>query len=203
MVAKEYTFAVPPYPEAKVEMLEQPETGVPLYDASTGTTTGETADLEAEYTFTLVEPTELQLAYYGSWFADYRISLNRDVKAESFGLYGAYNGYGQELKVGFLFPTDLKEGDTVNLLSMAGYSGSTGVTYNDIVNVIQSFTCGVWNTSTDNIGKTIKVGLFHVGVVDDNGIVKVTALDKVHLQQGHDFTHEDECATRGNLIFEA
>ncbi|MBQ1631612.1 MAG: hypothetical protein II049_02180, partial [Clostridia bacterium] len=112
--------------------------------------------LEAEYKFTPVEPTAIQLAYYGGWRADYRVSMNADTAAESFGLYGAYNGYGQEFKQGFLFPVPLTANEPIQLLTSAGLSS---VTYDDVVNNIGEFICGVFNKSADNVGKTFKVEL--------------------------------------------
>ena len=141
-----YTFAKPELPKANVDPVT-PETVK---------VDGEDQTLEAEYKYTPVEPTEAQLAYYGNWYADYRISMDADTAAESFGLYGAYSGYGQDFAQGFLFPQALTANEPVNLLALAGVSG---VTYNDVVNNIGEFTCGVWNESAENIGKTITVEL--------------------------------------------
>ena len=153
-----YTFQKPDLPTAKVEAVEEPRTGVPLYDASYNQT-GETADLEAEYVFTPDAPTDLQIACYGKWHADFRISFDDDLAANSFGLAGAYNGYGHEFNVGFLFPTDVTKGEEIQLMKTAGFTGSTAITFNDLVNNIKVFNCGVFNRSVDNIGKTIKVEL--------------------------------------------
>ena len=153
-----YTFQKPDLPTAKVEAVENPRTGVPLYDGSYQQT-GETADLEAEYVFTPDAPTDLQLAYYRNWAADFRISFDDDLAANSFGLAGAYNGYGHEFNVGFLFPQNVKKGEPIQLMASAGFTGDRVITYNDLVNNIKVFNCGVFNRSVDNIGKTIKVEL--------------------------------------------
>ena len=153
-----YTFQKPDLPTAKVETVEEPKTGVPLYDASYQQT-GETADLEAEYIFTPDNPTDLQIAYYGKWHADFRVSFDDDLAANSFGLFGAYNGYGQEFNVGFLFPQDVTKDTPIKLMELAGFTGDTAITYNDLVNNVKVFDCGVFNKSVDNIGKTITVEL--------------------------------------------
>ncbi len=153
-----YTFQKPDLPTAKVETVEEPKTGVPLYDTSYQQT-GETADLEAEYIFTPDNPTDLQIAYYGKWHADFRVSFDDDLAANSFGLFGAYNGYGQEFNVGFLFPQDVTKGQPIQLMELAGFTGDTAITYNDLVKNVKVFDCGVFNRSVDNIGKTITVEL--------------------------------------------
>ncbi|MBP5236342.1 MAG: hypothetical protein J6128_02275 [Clostridia bacterium] len=152
----DYTFVGPALPEAVVEELT-PETGLPLYDIDTFTPTGEIVkELEAEYKFTPVEPTQAQLDYYGSWKADYRVSFDTEILKHTFGLYGAYNGYGQEFSVAFLFPIGMNVGDALYLLND---SGITDVTYKDCVNNIQEFICGVFNLDPENAGKTMTVEL--------------------------------------------
>ena len=153
-----YTFQKPDLLTAKVETVEEPKTGVPLYDTSYQQT-GETADLEAEYIFTPDNPTNLQIAYYGKWHADFRVSFDDDLAANSFGLFGAYNGYGQEFNVGFLFPQDVTKGQPIQLMELAGFTGDTAITYNDLVYNVKVFDCGVFNRSVDNIGKIITVEL--------------------------------------------
>ena len=153
-----YTFQKPDLPTAKVETVEEPKSGVPLYDTSYQQT-GETADLEAEYIFTPDNPTDLQIAYYGKWHADFRVSFDDDLAANSFGLFGTYNGYGQEFNVGFLFPQDVTKGQPIQLMELAGFTGDTAITYNDLVKNVKVFDCGVFNRSVDNIGKTITVEL--------------------------------------------
>ena len=170
-----YTFLKPDLPKAKVEPVEEPKTGVPLYDASYQQT-GETADLEAEYIFTPDDPTDLQIAYYGKWHTDFRISFDADLAAESFGLAGAYNGYGKEFNVGFLYPTDVAKDQQIKLMETAGFTGPTAITFNDLVNNVKVFDCGVFNKSVDNIGKTIKVELimWDPNAPEDVYVVKTT-----------------------------
>ena len=116
-----YTFEKPELPEANVD---------PITPATVEIEGEGNVVLEAEYEFTPVEPTEAQLAYYGSWYADYRVSMDDDTAAESFGLYGEYDGYGQHFAQGFLFPNAMTADVPVQLLEMLDL---TGVTYNDVV----------------------------------------------------------------------
>ena len=155
---QEYIFPsrVPPLPEAKVTEVEEPETAAPLYDASTHQQTGETVPIDAEFIFEAVEPTDAQIAYYGDWICDYRVTFSDDLKADSFGLYGAYNGYGYDLKVAFRFPADTGT-DPIYLLKSVGLDNH--LTYNDILNNVNPFNCGVFNLSEENAGKIMTVEL--------------------------------------------
>ncbi|MBO7658939.1 MAG: hypothetical protein J6T65_06470, partial [Clostridia bacterium] len=63
-------------------------TAAPLYDIETQQPTGETTAVDAAYIFTAVEPTAEQVAYYGTWCCDYRVSFDATLAAESFGLFG-------------------------------------------------------------------------------------------------------------------
>ncbi len=147
---------VPARPTATVTELT-PEENLPLFDTKTFQPTGEKVDaLEAEYKFKADEPTAAQLAYYGNWYADYRVSFNKNIAADSFGLYGAYDGYGKEYSVAFLFPVDMTTEDEMLLLNSAGLGG---VTYNDCVNNIDEFICGVFNLDEANYGTTMTVEL--------------------------------------------
>lgn len=139
---------VPPLPTA---------TATPITPAATVTVNGESVTLEAEYKFTPDAPTQDQLRYYGGWYADYRVTMNQDTEADSFGLYGEYDGYGQHFTRGFLFPNAMTAGESVMLLELAGVTDH--VTYNDVVNNIGEFYCGVFNKSADNIDDLFKVEL--------------------------------------------
>ncbi|MBR1483613.1 MAG: InlB B-repeat-containing protein, partial [Ruminococcus sp.] len=112
--------------------------------------------LDAVYKFTAVEPEQATAEYYGNRKADYRVVFDRNIKAESFGLYGAYNGYGNAYNVAFLFPTDVAANNPVYLLEAAGLGS---VTYNDVKNNIKEFICGVFNLDDANTGTQMKVEL--------------------------------------------
>ena len=50
------------------------------------------------------------------------------------------------------------------------------------------------------IGKLVELFLFYLTFVDNDGIVEVSTLDKVGLEQWHDVSYENECACRRNLF---
>ncbi|MBO7502990.1 MAG: hypothetical protein J6U38_01360 [Clostridia bacterium] len=149
-----YTFPVPPMPQATVTEVaeENLPTAAPLYD-ETLQPTGETTAVDAAFIFTAVEPTDLQVAYYGGWYCDYRVSFDATLAAKSFGLYGNYGEYGD---IAFLYPTEANS-TPVYLLSSLGLD--TRLTYNEVLSLVNPFTCGVFNKSADNAGKTMSVEL--------------------------------------------
>ena len=94
------------------------------------------------------------------------MSFDKAVAAESVGLYGEYDGYNQHFGQGYKFPPEgLDAEEAVQLLELAGL---TGVTYNDLVNSVGAFICGVANLSDENIGTTIKVELIIWDPNDEN-----------------------------------
>ena len=145
----EYIFK-PLLPEATVTEIKPAAEGVSLYVLpDIVNPTGETADLDAEYKFTAVEPTEAQLAYYGDWRADYRVTFSDNMTAESFGLYGAYAGYD----IAFKYPANVTE--PVYLLSGI----DDRLTYAEVWENVTEFTCGVFNLDNANAGKKMTVEL--------------------------------------------
>ncbi|MBO4321881.1 MAG: hypothetical protein J5919_02685, partial [Clostridia bacterium] len=89
VATKSYTFPTIPLPTATVTEVVTPEAAAPLYNTSFEAT-GETIGIDAEYVFAAVEPTAKQIAVYGNWICDYRVTFSDNLAAESFGLYGAY-----------------------------------------------------------------------------------------------------------------
>ena len=138
---------VPELPAATVSRIVPPKQDVPVktLEGLTGDDYDQIVNLGVEYKFTAVEPTAEQLAYYGNWNADYRVTFSADMAAESFGLYGQYGEY----EGAFLFPTAVTAGQSVYLLQAALGDGYT-FTYNDVLNFVKTFDCGAFNLSADN-----------------------------------------------------
>ncbi len=151
------THTIPKYPSALVTEKE-PQTGVPIIDINDpfGDTHIMVDHLGVEYEFTADVPSDETLAYYRDWNSDYRITFDGDFAKESFGLYGAYSGYGTDLSFAFLFPQDVADGETFDLLRSFGLDN---VTYNDCLFNIGTFDCGAFNLSALNIGKKMTVEL--------------------------------------------
>ena len=151
-----YTFPAPELPTATVTELEEPATGVALYDPNDimNGATGDTADLEAEFSFKANDVTPEQMAYYGDWLCDYEIEFIDAFEAGSFGLYGEIAAF--DLARGFVWPTAVQAGDKLMLLGdTLGYTR----TYQVVKEEIGTFLCGVINLDATNAGKQIAVRL--------------------------------------------
>ena len=140
---------IPKLPKATVEAVDDPKENVVISGQPT------TVDqLDAEYIFTAIEPEADTKAYYGNWNCDYRVTFLNDFDKNTFGLYGAYNGYNTAFEQAFLYPANAFTNQQVYLLNSAGLAG---ITYNDVADNVQIFNCGVFNLSADNEGKKILV----------------------------------------------
>lgn len=121
----------------------------------TGST--DTVVLGYEGTFHANEPSEETLAAYGDWLCDFTVSFDRDIAANSFGLYGAYQwSGGEEYGQAYYYPSEMQTGVPVYLLESADING---VTYRDVALGVTDFTCGVFNASAENVGATMTVNL--------------------------------------------
>ncbi|MBO4697573.1 MAG: hypothetical protein J5643_09910 [Lachnospiraceae bacterium] len=145
------TEIVPALPTASFEEIEAPQ-NVEVYDMSYELT-GQLTDVEYAGKFTADEVTEDKFNYYQNWLCDFVVSFDSSMDGGSFGLYGAYG----ELERTFVFPNELSADEKVYLLRALGDSGFC--TYDNIYNVVKEFSCGIFNLSEDNVGKTIKVEL--------------------------------------------
>ena len=61
---------------------------------------------------------------------------------------------------------------------------------------------GVFVGNSYEIGYTVKLGLCHFVVVNDNGVIEVSAFDEVVFQQRFDFLYKNECAGGSDLFGE-
>jgi len=126
-------------------------------DLPTATVTEvENEDLTFAMNFKADEVTDEQLAYYGSWYADYVLTVNKEVTfnadsetADGYlaGSYEAYNN-GQWVKVPFEDVT-LEAGESIKIMEYAAtLLGEEGLklTYNDVYSFVKDFDCGVYFT---------------------------------------------------------
>ena len=146
---------MPPLPKAEVTAIEPVETELPVVDLD-GNEVGTLDTLETEYKFSAVEPTAAQAAYYNNWYADYRVSFDNAVAANTVGLHGAYEGFGTEYAMTFVLPNAMAKDEQLYLLTAAGLAG---VTYKDIHEQVQDFICGAFNLDEANVGTTMTVEL--------------------------------------------
>ena len=151
VATKSYTFPEIPFPTATVTEVTPPAKGVPVYGVDQNPT-GRTADIDAEFRFKADDPTEKQIAFYGKWICDYRVTFSDNLAAGSFGLYGKYGDYN----VAFDYPVDTGT-EPVYLLRSVGLDNH--LTFNEVLNLVDPFNCGVYNLSVWNAGKTMTVEL--------------------------------------------
>ena len=186
------------------------DTDLPLFDITTRQPLPQTVDeLEAEYIFTAVQPTQATKDYFGPWRADYRVTFTGDYDEGTFGLYGAYNGLG----VAFRSPRAIHNGDSFYLLTDLGLDPN--MTYAEVVDVVGTFTCGVFNLDGSNAlsGKNLKVDLviWPAGETPTNENVKVltetthtiaetTTLTCVHNLTAHAAVAAT-CTEAGNSVY--
>lgn len=138
-------------PTAKVT---QPDTNmvVDIYDLTSFQTTGETKTLDATYIFETTETyEEAMTSPYSKWHADFVVSFDKDVAAESVGLGGDYGIFNN---IGFTTPIDVDAADEIRLMEAFRV-----INYEELCKDVQKFTCGVFNLSDSNVGTTMTVEL--------------------------------------------
>ena len=133
-VGDTYIFTIPELPTATVTELENEE-------------------LTFALNFVADEPTEDQLYYYGDWYADFALTVNKDVTFytgdESDGyLAGQYDAWSENwVKVPYNKAVTLKAGETVKIMAFAAeLMGKTGLkyTYKEVYEAVKDFDCGVF-----------------------------------------------------------
>ena len=102
-----------------------------------------------------------QLEYYGSWYADFELTVNKDITLHSDGsadgyLGGQYDGSwedentswnGQWVYVPFKDAVSMKAGDTIKIMAYAAETmGEPGLkyTYKEVYEVVKDFDCGMF-----------------------------------------------------------
>lgn len=124
-------------------------------------TDADAGELDAAYTFTTnANETEATTTYYGNWLADFEVTFDSAIAADTVKLAGkyavpegmqvGYDGSWVSFKLGEYETTD----DPIMLVGQFGLD----LTY-AMVRQIGEFGCGVKNLSADNIGKEMTVKL--------------------------------------------
>lgn len=135
-------------------------------DAPTATVT-DLADapegVEGAHTFTAVEPTEAQAAYYGDWNADFIVTFSRDMVAGEVTLTGHSDHHSTEwvdLDVGAV-AAETGIPLIARVLEQTGYP-EVQVTYDFVCNTVGTFNCGVKNNlavGAENATMTVQLVL--------------------------------------------
>lgn len=112
----------------------------------------ENEDLTFALNFKADDVTEKQLAYYGDWFADFELKINKDVTFNANGgangyLSGQYDAWGENwVDVPFEDVT-VNANEPLKIMECASkLMGQDGLklTYNDVYGFVKDFNCGVF-----------------------------------------------------------
>ena len=115
-------------------------------------TTVKNDDLTFALNFKADSATEAQLATYGDWYADFVLTVNKDVTFNADGgangyLAGQYDAWSENwVNVPFEDVT-LKANESLKIMAYAAEmmnQGGLKLTYNDVVSFVKDFDCGVF-----------------------------------------------------------
>ena len=125
----------------------------PIPELPTATVTElENEDLTFALNFKADEAAEEQLAYYGKWYADFVLTVNKDVTFNANGdadgyLSGQYDAWSENwVNVPFENVT-LTAGQSLKIMEYAAQlMGEPGLklTYNDVYGFVKNFNCGIF-----------------------------------------------------------
>ena len=121
---------------------------------------GASVDLDASFSFkTTEDDTAAAASGYRYWHADFVVSADKDVKANSLALAGYYSAYCDLVADGkwiaLVADQDVAAGTEIRLLELMGVSGG----YEELCNWIPEFLCGVADLTGENEGTTLTVEL--------------------------------------------
>lgn len=142
------------------------EWGTPARPTATVTTISK-EDLTFALNFVADEPSAVQLEYYGAWYADFVLTINKDVTFDANGtgdgyLAGQYDEWSKNWIYAPIKPVEIKANEPLKVMEFAAELLSQKglkMTYKEIVETIKDFDCGVF---------------FDEEFLDENPDVKVT-----------------------------
>lgn len=141
---------LPGAPDVNVEILSEKQTV---------NVDGKDYTLDIAYNFTPGEITKLA-EQYKYWHADFVVTTSKDIK--NVLLAGQYAAYGNGAYVGKFI--DLSASNSVRLIQEYSPMFSTDgeevfVNCDELINIVKSFNCGIYNGDASNVGATITVEL--------------------------------------------
>ena len=182
----EHTFAVPP--TASIETLEELPEVTP--DG------GETVTLETGYTFSTMDGAEDAAEnYYAKWNADYVVSFDKAIKANTIGLAGSYASWEDGAWIAFLIDRDMSVGEGFQILASANVT----VNYTELCTNVISFDCGAYNLASENIGTTMTVELRLINPNDASDYIVVNSTSYTFVKTAGAPTATIETATEEKL----
>ncbi len=108
---------------------------------------------------------------YLTWRADFTVSFDHDVKANSIALSGQYDNYS-EAWLGLGLPINLSAGQEIRLMQTAYQATNNNpvfaMNYISICGWVKEFNCGIANLAEENVGTKATITL-KIYEVDENG----------------------------------
>ena len=133
---------------------------VPLTNIESLQQTGENISLDVAYEFATTQSfDQAGENKYAKYHADFVVSFDKDVKAESIALGGYYEYWcaanNNDQWLAFALPMDIQAGEKYRLLDAAGIT----INYEELCLLVKEFLCGAANLSAANVGTTMTVEL--------------------------------------------
>lgn len=115
------------------------------------------SDADIAYTFVATEDaTAAEASPYAKWHADFVVTVDKAVAANTLELGGAYDAWANGTWQSATLPEDLAAGQEVRLLQDAL---SVSMNYEEICSIVKNFTCGASDIDGANVGTTVTVEL--------------------------------------------
>ena len=133
---------------------------VDLTDITNMTETGESIPLDVAYAFATTQSyDQAGENKYAKYHADFVVSFDKDVAADSLALAGYYEYWCRPNNnnewLAFTIPADLTAGEQYRLLEAADIT----INYEELCLFVEEFLCGAANLSAANVGTTMTVEL--------------------------------------------
>lgn len=121
------------------------------HDVTVTTIDGEQVPATFTMNFKAVQPTEEQFAYYKKWYADYVLTINKDVTGMDGYLVGQYDWYNTNWMKIAVETEDviIKANEPFKVMYNLASSydeNSTYISYEQIINSVKDFDCGIYFT---------------------------------------------------------
>lgn len=117
--------------------------------------TSEKVVLDTAYTFKSPDTeATIENSPYKYYHADFVVTFDQDVAEGSVGLAGSYGSWKDGMWIVFDSPMYVKANEEIRLLANFGT-----LNYEEVATFVKEFTCGAYNNSLANVGKTMTVEL--------------------------------------------
>ncbi|MBR3979284.1 MAG: hypothetical protein IKJ94_06650 [Oscillospiraceae bacterium] len=147
-------------------------------DITVTTVDGEQVPATFTMNFKAVEPTEEQFEYYKKWYADYVLTVNKDVTGMDGYLIGQYDWYNTKwLKIAVeTEDVIIKANEPFKVMYNLAQSfdeNSTYISYEQIINSVKDFDCGIYFTpeflqNNPDLKVTLELRIYNLHNMSEN-----------------------------------